>query len=297
MTSQFQLISDIGNRLKSYRLGAGLTPEQVAAETGISRAAIYRYESGQPIRVDVLGKIADLLDVSLASLFGMGSENIPSAVTFFERLRQIEEKTDQITVLFGPIPYLLTSNEYDERLPGVLRESVPEDAPDRDGLETTITQLLEILAERKRNFNARKPHLIALLSASELAQFLTTGFVGSLGSIPSDVSERRRFARLEIESILAKIEEQPIGIQIGIVQDSMPNTSFQVLRQDRNALVATSPFKLGSPANVRIGVANITAAEEAVKLHQTVAEKIWKNSLKGNRASEKLKSILTGSPA
>ncbi|GGA28333.1 helix-turn-helix domain-containing protein [Neptunicoccus cionae] len=292
MTSQYQMISDIGRRLKSYRLGAGLTPEEVAAATGISRAAIYRYESGQPIRVDALGKIADLLDVSLASLFGVGSENIPSAVTFFERLRQIESEADQITVLFGPVPYLLTTDAYDEMLPQVLRESVPENAANRDGLESSIAQLTEILLRRKEQFRARKPNLIGLLSASELEQFLSSGFVGNLHSGQPVPPERYELARAEIRNIQSLIEEQPIGMQIGIVQDSMPSTIFQILRKGTSAQVATSPFRLGASANVRIGVATITAAEESVKLHQSVAERIWQQSLKGQQATDVLQRIL-----
>jgi hypothetical protein len=101
---------------------------------------LYRYESGQPIRVDALGKLADLLDVSLASLFGVGSENISSAVTFFERLRQIEAEADQITVLFGPVPYLLTTDRYDDLLPQVLMESVPETAANRRVLSRSLSK-------------------------------------------------------------------------------------------------------------------------------------------------------------
>jgi transcriptional regulator with XRE-family HTH domain len=293
MSSQYELISDIGNRLRSYRLGAGLTPEEVAADTGISRAAIYRYESGQPIRVDALGKIADLLDVSLASLFGVGSENISSAVTFFERLRQIEAEVDQITVLFGPVPYLLTTDAYDELLPQILLESVPENAANREGLESSIDQLVEILIERKRQFRSRKPHIIGLLSASELEQFLRSGFVGNADANGNVGADRFDAARYELQNILRLVDEQPIGMQIGIVQDSMPGTSFQLLRQGANARVAISPFRLGSPANVRIGVATITAAEESVKLHQSVAENIWKHSLKGADAASVLRSILS----
>ncbi|PLS20432.1 helix-turn-helix domain-containing protein [Neptunicoccus cionae] len=292
MTSQYQMISDIGRRLKSYRLGAGLTPEEVAAATGISRAAIYRYESGQPIRVDALGKIADLLDVSLASLFGVGSENISSAITFFERLRQIESEVDQITVLFGPVPYLLTTDAYDEMLPQVLRESVPETAANRDGLENTISQLMDILLQRKQQFRERKPNIIGLVSATDLEQFVASGFVGNLHGGAPVPAERFEVARQEIRNIQSLIEEQPIGMQIGIVQDSMPSTIFQILRKGTSAQVATSPFRLGASANVRIGVATITAAEESVKLHQSVAERIWQQSLKGQEATELLQRIM-----
>tara|TARA_B110000090_G_scaffold52998_1_gene60464 strand:- start:870 stop:1757 length:888 start_codon:yes stop_codon:yes gene_type:complete len=292
MTSQFQMISEIGDRLKSYRLGMGLSPEDVAKNTGISVASIYRYEAGKPIRVDALGKIADLLDISLASLFGVGSENIASAVTFFERLRQIEAEADQITVLFGPVPYLLTSDSYDELLPQVLLESVPDIAANRGGLESSISQLIEILLSRKKAFKKRKPNIIALISALELEQFVRSGFVGSTNLNPNEIDIRRKAAVLEVQNVIYLLKEQPIGIQIGVVQDSMPGTSFQILRKGTNAQVATSPFRLGTSANVRIGVATITSAREAIKLHQSVTENLWKHSLKGEAAATALEKLL-----
>ena len=292
MTSQFQMISEIGDRLKSYRLGTGLSPEDVAKNTGISVASIYRYEAGKPIRVDALGKIADLLDISLASLFGVGSENIASAVTFFERLRQIEAEADQITVLFGPVPYLLTSDSYDELLPQVLLESVPDIAANRGGLESSISQLIEILLSRKKAFKKRKPNIIALISALELEQFVRSGFVGSTNLNPNEIDIRRKAAVLEVQNVIYLLKEQPIGIQIGVVQDSMPGTSFQILRKGTNAQVATSPFRLGTSANVRIGVATITSAREAIKLHQSVTENLWKHSLKGEAAATALENLL-----
>ena len=292
MTSQFQMISEIGDRLKSYRLGVGLSPEDVAKKTGISIASIYRYEAGKPIRVDALGKIADLLDVSLASLFGVGSENIASAVTFFERLRQIEAEADQITVLFGPVPYLLTSDSYDELLPQVLLESVPDSAANRGGLESSISQLVEILLSRKKAFKKRKPNIIALISALELEQFVRSGFVGSTNLNQNQVDIRRKAALLEVRNVIPLINEQPIGVQIGVVQDSMPGTSFQILRKGTNAQVTTSPFRLGASANVRIGVATITSAREAIKLHQSVTENLWKYSLKGEAAAAALETLL-----
>ena len=292
MTTQFQMISEIGDRLKSYRLGIGLSPEDVAKKTGISIASIYRYEAGKPIRVDALGKIADLLDVSLASLFGVGSENIASAVTFFERLRQIEAEADQITVLFGPVPYLLTSDSYDELLPQVLLESVPDSAANRGGLESSISQLIEILLSRKKAFKKRKPNIIALISALELEQFVRSGFVGSTNLNPNKIDTRKKAAVLEVRNVISLLKEQPIGVQIGVVQDSMPGTSFQILRKGINAQVATSPYRLGASANVRIGVATITSAREVIKLHQSVTENLWKHSLKGEAAVDTLEKLL-----
>ena len=51
------------------------------------------------------------------------------------------------------------------------------------------------------------------------------------------------------------------------LSDGCTLSSGSYAHSDRSdCALATSPFKLGSPANVRIGVASITAAEEAVKL-------------------------------
>ena len=87
---------DIGNRLKAFRLGSGLSADQIASRVGISRAALYRFEKGELAKFDTLEKLAELL--------GVGVEYIASAVSYFERLRQIEETAEHIIVLAGPIP-------------------------------------------------------------------------------------------------------------------------------------------------------------------------------------------------
>ncbi|MBR9651536.1 helix-turn-helix domain-containing protein [Thalassovita aquimarina] len=292
MSTQYDAILQVGERLRSYRLGKGLTPEQVAKETGISRAAIYRYESGQPIRVDALGKIADLLDVSLTSLFGVGSEYITSALTFFERMKQIEDTAEQISVLFGPVSYLLTTQQFDAILGQVLNESVPEGATDRENLETEVRKIVETLRERKATFQKRRPNIVSLVSSAELEQFALSGFVGKQGITGPELDERKAIARGEIENIIRLLEEQPIGVQIGVVEDSTPGSSFQIFRNGNKAQVAVSPFRLGSFPNIRIGVATITSAQESIQLHQQVTEQLWKNSLKGVEAVNRLKKIL-----
>src|SRR5687767_9642079 len=123
---------DIGNRLKAFRLGAGLSADEIARRLGISRAALYRFEKGELAKIDTLEKLAELLGVSVPTLLGVGVEYIASAVAYFERLRQIEETAEHIVVLAGPISYLLASEAFDERLAAVLSESIPENLEDRD---------------------------------------------------------------------------------------------------------------------------------------------------------------------
>src|SRR5882672_4193185 len=116
---------DIGNRLKAFRLGSGLSADEIASRLGISRTALYRFEKGELAKIETLEKLADLLGVSVPTLLGVGIEYIASAIAYFERMRQIEETSEHIIVLAGPISYLLASDAFDRTLEAMLRESAP----------------------------------------------------------------------------------------------------------------------------------------------------------------------------
>lgn len=286
---QSKAIAALGERLRAARLGAGLSPDQLAELAGVSRAAIYRYEAGHPIRVDALGRIADRLGVSIASLLGVGVEYISSALAFFERMRQIEEKAERISVMFGPVSYLLTTEAYDRLLPAVLAESVPADVPDRASALAEIEQIVAVLQARKSAYRARRPNLVGLLSAAELEAFCAGGFVGA----PAQAGDpaRRRAARAELEHIIDMLESEPMGVQLGLLVDSMPGASFQIFRLADHAELAISPFRLGALANVRLGVATLTSAPSAVAQHEAITRELWGRSLKGREAAAWLKQM------
>src|ERR1700744_5848542 len=109
MTIRFD---EIGNRLRAYRLGRGLTAEQVATKLGISRAAVYRIESGGVVKIETVERLASLLDVSAATLLGVGVEYYTNSIAYFERMRQLEERSDQVIAHFPALSYLLTTTEY-----------------------------------------------------------------------------------------------------------------------------------------------------------------------------------------
>ena len=77
---------EIGQRLKAYRLGSGLSADELAKKIGISRTALYRFEQGELAKIDTLERLAELLGVSIPTLLGVGIEYIPSAVGYFERM-------------------------------------------------------------------------------------------------------------------------------------------------------------------------------------------------------------------
>jgi len=104
-------------------------------------------------------------------------------------------------------------------------------------------------------------------------------------------------ARAEAEHFIALLEEEPIGVQIGIVPDTLPHASFQLFRQPDRQVLALSPFRLGEQPNIRVGVAMITSAPEALALHEKMAKELWQRSLKNAAAVRLLRSLIESSHA
>jgi len=286
---------DIGNRLKAFRLGSGLSADEIAGRLGISRTALYRFEKGELVKIETLERLAELLSVSVPTLLGVGVEYIASAVSYFERMRQIEEACEHIIVLAGPISYLLASDDFDAALGDVLRESIPDTLPSRQRALETVEEIMAVLRQRKQSYRRRQPGIVNLISASEMEEFLENGLIGRLGLPDTVRRERRALARAEAEHFAALIENEPIGVQIGIVADTLPHASFQLFRQPDRQILALSPFRLGAQPNIRVGVAMITSAPEALALHEKMAKELWQRALKGAAAVDFLRSLIAKS--
>jgi len=283
---------DIGNRLKAFRLGSGLSAEEIAQKLGISRTALYRFEKGEVAKIETLEKLAELLAVSVPTLLGVGVEYIASAVSYFERMRQIEETAEHVIVLAGPISYVLASDAFDRTLGDVLRESIPDALAGRDRAQAQIDELLGVLRQRKELYRARRPAVVNLIAAAEMERFLRNGLVGRHDLSAKLRTERRALARAEAEHFIALMENEPIGVQIGIVQDTLPHTSFQIFRQPDRQILALSPFRLGEEPNIRVGMAMITSAPEALALHEKMARDLWASALKGPAAVQHMRAMM-----
>src|ERR1700692_3203876 len=132
---------EIGDRLKAYRLGSRLSADEIASQLGISRTALYPFEKGVLAKIETLERLAELLGVSVPTLLGVGIEYIPSAVSYFERMRQIEETSDQMMVLSGPISLLLASDNFMLTLEEVLTENVTKNVTNRERALSDIPKL------------------------------------------------------------------------------------------------------------------------------------------------------------
>jgi transcriptional regulator with XRE-family HTH domain len=287
---------EIGQRLRAFRLGSGLSADEVADRLGISRTALYRFEKGELAKIETLERLSELLQVSLPTLLGVGIEYIPSAVSYFERVRQLEETAEHIVVLSGPISFLLGSDTFEMSLDQVLRESIPDDLPNRGRVLDDVDKIMEILHERKRAYRLRRPPIVNLISAMQIEPFLNNGLVGRVSLTESKRAMRREMARAEIEHFASVIEEESIGVQIGLVTDSLPLTGFQIFRRRAGDTLMISPFRLGEQPNIRVGVAMATSAPEALALHENVVKEVWRTAIKGREAATYLRQLIGKNP-
>ncbi|WP_137177860.1 helix-turn-helix domain-containing protein [Roseomonas sp. AR75] len=283
--------ADIGQQLRAYRLESGLRAEEIAARLGVSRAALYRYEKGEVIKLDTIRRLAELLKISPLSLLGIGVEYFSRPIAFEERLRQIEEGADQILIVGGGLCYQVATDAYD----GALAEAWTEAADassDRASARAATDQMLGLLTARKKLHQSRRPTITAILGEGALVRMLREG-VGAGLTVPERTRQRcLAAARSEAESIAAMMESVPIGVQIGLASAVEPAGAFMVLRGRDRAHVVASPFAPDTPPQGGIGVSSITAADEAVGAHQRVAEAAWRDSLKGAAAAARVRELI-----
>ena len=283
--------SAMGDRLRAYRMGAGLQADEVAEQLGVSRAVVYRMEKGEIVKIETLERLAQLLGTSLASLLGVEAEYYASALALFERMRQIEQSTDRILAHFEPISVLLLSENYLNYLALMLEEALPQGADAQVQARQTL-QMVEILRARKRKFEQRKPHIVSLMGLRDLERFVQTGLVGRM-DVPAAVRrERIQAAHIEVARIAELMEHAPWFAQIGLVDDAMPSATYQVLTGAHHRVLMQSPFRLGELPNVRNGIATVTASPEAVALHEQMTTQLWAHASKGSEGAQRLRAML-----
>jgi transcriptional regulator with XRE-family HTH domain len=300
-------LTDIGRRLKAHRIARGQSADEVAQKLGISRAAVYRIESGELVKIETLERLAQELDTSVASLLGVSIEYHPSAISYFERMRQMEEESDQVVAHFPPISYLLTSESYPVHLRKMLVESLPFYIRDRKQAVREIETVISILDERKRARAQRRLSVVNFVTIPEIERWLKLGVVGRFDLPVEEIAVRRAAARAEVEHLVGLVEGEPMGIQIALLEETLPNITFQLFRGKNHTSLALSPFRLGGELpNIRLGLAMVTSDEPAVALYEKLADELWRDAHRGKDAVRMLRAVLdrsgispaqSGSPA
>ncbi|MDP9096298.1 MAG: helix-turn-helix domain-containing protein [Pseudomonadota bacterium] len=289
--------AEIGQQLRAYRLESGLRAEEIAARLGVSRAALYRYEKGEVIKLDTVKRLAELLKVSPLSLLGIGVEYYSRAAGYFERIRQIEETADQILQAYGSICFLTTTDAFDAVLAEGLLAAADAAETDRTAARSAAEQVLTLLTARKRAYQQRRPGIIAIISEAAVRTFLDTGLVAA-AHLPSALREKtQRVAAGEIGNIADMMDAEPMGLQFGLLPDGGSTSEFSIVRSGDRATLAVNAFRADGLPTSQTGVSMITGADEAVAAHQRVAEAVWREALKGKAAANKLREILGRKPA
>ncbi len=284
--------TEIGQQLRAYRLESGLRAEEIAARLGVSRAALYRYEKGEVIKLDTIQRLAELLKISPLSLLGIGVEYYNRPVGYFERVRQIEETSEQILQVSGAMCYLTSNDGFDQAFSGALDEMIEASTGDRLQLRAAADQVLGLQSARKRMYGMRRPSIIAIFPAPRLRAFLESGVGASLPLGERARRAARDAAAAEVEAIANIMESEPIGLQFGFLPAGEPTGGFKILRARDRATLAVNPFQPDANPVGASGVAMITAAEEAIGPHQRMAEALWRESLKGTAAAAKVRELI-----
>lgn len=288
MAIQFQ---EIGRRLRAYRMGRNLNADDIAAHLGISRAAVYRLEKGEIVKIQILEAISKFLDVSLPSLLGVGVEYYNNALSFFERMRQLEEQSLHLLGNFSPVSSLLLTSEYMKYLRLMLIEAIA-DGVDREAEIARIDKILDLLNERRTSAMRRRVPVVSIVGSQDIERFLLLGLVGRFDLPPEVVAERRAAARYEIEHLCETMVRQPIGTQIGIVDGQPPSQTFQIYEREDDAAVTLSPYRLGDQPNISSGIAMVTSAPEAVRHFKDTLDAQWGSARKGSEGAAMLRRIL-----
>jgi transcriptional regulator with XRE-family HTH domain len=283
--------AEIGQQLRAYRLESGLRAEEIAARLGVSRAALYRYEKGEVIKLDTIRRLAELLKISPLSLLGIGVEYFGRPAAFQERLRQVEEQADQVLQVGGALVYPVATEAFDGALAEAWTE-LADASQDRLLARTQAEQMLGLLAARKKLQQSRKPNIIAILGEPSIARMLAEGIGPGLALSDRSRMRCRLAARAEAEAIAEHMESVPIGLQIGLIAGSEPSGAFMVMRGRDRAHVVGSAFSPDAHPAAACGVAFITAADEAVGTHQRVAEAAWRDALKGTEAAARIRALI-----
>lgn len=288
--------TEIGQQLRAYRLESGLRAEEIAARLGVSRAALYRYEKGEVIKLDTVNRLAELLKISALSLLGIGVEYYNRPIGFFERLRQVEETADQILQVALPLTYLISSDDLDVLNAEIFKEAALDLGAERAAAQAMAETLGGIQAERKRMYKMRRPAIIAMLSPAGMMRFLQQG--AGQGLVKSDQLRyrARAVARAEIENIASLMDAEPMGLQFGLLNTGEPAGHFQILRTRDRATLAINSFRSDTVPHLQAGVAMVTGADEAIAAHQRVAEAMWRDATKGPAAAARVRDMLAACP-
>jgi transcriptional regulator with XRE-family HTH domain len=282
---------EIGQQLRTYRLESGLKADEIAARLGISRAALYRYEKGEVIKLDTVRRLAEMLQSSPLALLGIGVDYLSRITSFLERVRHIEEEADSQLQLGGAFSFALASEGFPQILQSLWQEAANM-APDRAAARSAADQCLTLLAQRRLILEQRRPSIIAMLSEAAMRRLLTDGICAGLPLSDRSRAEARAAAVTEAENLANQMEQAPLGVQIGLLPEPEPINQAMIFRSRERGFVVGNPFPADTHPAWAQGIVSVTSADDALSAHQRVAESCWRQARKGMAAAQRLRILI-----
>ena len=193
--------------------------------------------------------------------------------------------------LGGAFSFALTSEGFPQILRSLWLEAANM-APDRAAARSAVDQCLNLLAQRRLILEQRRPSIIAMLSETALRQFLTDGICAGLPLAERSRAEARAAAVTEAENLANQMEQAPLGVQIGLLSEPEPINHALILRSRERGFVVGNPFPADAHPAWAQGIVSVTSADDALGVHQRVAEACWRQARKGMAAAQRLRILI-----
>src|SRR5690606_36042277 len=139
----------------------------------------------------------------------------------------------------------LLSDEYIGHLRTMLLESADMNSPGQSQFAEYVERVLEVLRERRDSARKRPPPMVSIINTQTIERFLRSGLIDRYDLDAGTMRQRRLLARREIERLIDIFRTQPIGIQIGVVENFAAEQTFQVFERSDTTFVTMSPYRLG----------------------------------------------------
>ena len=283
---------ELGEKLRAFRLQSGLRAEEVAAQLGISRASLYRYEKGTLCKLSTVRRMADLLRASSEASFRAEEEYYNDPLSYFGRLHELEQDIVQILQVHGPFCYLTTSDAYDRALAEIVNAASPE----YDAAAVAIGhEVLSVLAKRKHQYQARRPNIIAVIPAASITRLLTHGLLDAAANAKLH-RQSEEAIRAELANLAQLIEAEPMGLQVGVLPKVELTSRFEILRSPVRATLVLNPFRDEGRHDLQAGTATVTERSEVLRVYQETAETLWRDAIKGPAAAAYIRQLLAATP-
>jgi hypothetical protein len=237
-----------------------------------------------------------MLQVSPLALLGIGVDYFSRSTACLERQRQIEEEADSYLQLGGALCFALTSEGFDWLLRGLWLEASSL-AQDPAAARSATEQALIAITQRRLVLDQRRMNITAMLSEKAVKRMLAEGIGAGLPLSERSRAEARAAAVTEVETLTSQIEQGPLGVQIGLLQEPEPHHQALIYRGRDRAHVIGNPFPPDAHPAWNQGVVSITSADDAVAIHQRVAEACWRQAHKGLAAAQRLRLLIAEAAA